>query len=615
MSEVSMTARRPWRVLVQLFALALVGAGGRAADDPAEARLKKDVTFLASPECEGRGVNTEGINRAADYIAAEFKQAGLKPVTANPGYFQPFTMTGKAKLEGPNTLSLRGPLGQEIQLKADEHFKPLGLSGAGKLTAPVVFAGYGASAKDAGYDDFKGVDVAGKVVVVLRKTPRTGGPAPFDGDNSSHHAALATKLTNADLHKAAAVLFVNDADTAKDKDPLMEFGYTAPGSGGNALPALHVRRHVVDAMLRSALGTSLAQAEADIDHDLKPRSAALPGWTATMEVNVRRPTLAVKNVVGVLEGAGPLANETVVIGAHYDHLGYGESGSLARKLGKPAIHHGADDNASGTSVLIELARRFSALKDRQGRRLVFIAFSGEESGLLGSAYYCKNPLFPLEDTVAMVNLDMVGRLRPDKETQKDKLIVYGTGTSKEFDGLIEKLNTKFDFQLRKVPGGSGPSDHASFYAKQIPVLFFFTDDHEDYHRPSDTADKVNVAGMRRIADLTEHVATYLAAVKERPNYIKIASPARTGGPAGPRIGIRPSYGDDKDGVLLDGVVEGGAASKAGLKEGDRIVELGGRPVKNLEGYMVLMRNHKKGDKVELGVLRDGKKVVMTVVPE
>jgi Zn-dependent M28 family amino/carboxypeptidase len=604
------------RIAGMLASLFLVGMGLWAADDdPIEARMRKDITYLASDECEGRGVDTQGINKAADYIAAEFQKAGLKPFQQNANYFQPFSISGSAKLETPNTLKLQGPQGQEIELDLNNHFRPLGLSGAGKVSAPLVFAGYGAKAKDIGYDDFKDVDVAGKVVVFIRKVPRADNPnTPFDGNRMNQHQSLQSKVTNAEAHKAAAILIVNDHDTAKQGgDPLMDFAYTATAS--SKTPTIHVRRSVIDPVLQSSLGSGIRELERDIDSDLKARSAPLTGWTATLETNVRRQQLPVKNIVGVLEGAGPLANETVVIGAHYDHLGYGGFGSLAKDK-KPAIHHGADDNGSGSTALMEIARRIGAKKDRQGRRLVFIAFSGEERGLLGSEHYCRNPLYPLADTVAMVNLDMVGRLRADDKTKKDKLIVYGTGTAKTFDSLIDTLNdNKYNFQLQKVPGGMGPSDHASFYMRKIPVFFMFTGDHGDYHRPSDTADKINVAGMRKIADLVTDVVSNLSTVAERPQYVQVASSGKTGGPAGPRIGIRPDYGSDKEGVLLSGVAEGGPAQKAGLKEGDLITEVGGKPAKNLETYMVLMSAFKKGDKVPLTVERDGKKVAITVVPE
>jgi Zn-dependent M28 family amino/carboxypeptidase len=603
-----------WLFVLLTALLALGGARAGALDDSVQVRLRRDVTFLASDPCEGRGVATPGINLAAAYIAAEFKKAGLKPGGAGGSYYQPFTMPGGV-LEAPPDLALAGPLGQRVELKAGQDYEPMGLSYSGEVkNAPLAFVGYGATvaSKEISYDDYAGLDATGKVVVILRETPRTGNAAaPFPGGRRP--SSLVEKLQNAERHHAAAVLFVSDAADAADGDDLMTFSYSATVTGSAKLPAFHVRRATVDALLQGSLGTTLAEREQDIDRDLRPHSADLPGWAASLSLQVGR-SIRTKNVVGHLDGAGPLAQETVVVGAHYDHLGYGGPGSLAG-VKKPAIHHGADDNGSGATALMELARQFARLPNRQGRRLVFVAFSGEEMGLYGSVHYCKEPLFPLDDTVAMVNLDMVGRLRPDKESKKDRLIIEGTGTAKGFNDLLDRVNAKYDFQLKRVPSGFGPSDHSSFYAKQIPVLFFFTDDHPDYHRPSDTAEKINVAGMERVLDMAADVITDLAAAQERPRYVKLATSSNAAPGDFPKVGIRPSYGDDKEGVLLDGVSDGGPAARAGLKAGDRIVDLGGRTIKNLEAYMTLIRAHKKGEPIEFGVLRDGKKITIKVTPE
>lgn len=596
--------------------LLLAGVSSWAAEEDAiEARLRKDITFLASAECEGRGVDTQGINKAADYIAAEFEKVGLKHAPGLKDYFQHFTIKGGlAKLEEPNAVRLLGPQNQETDLELNKTFRPLGMSGAGKLTkTPIVFAGYGATIKELDYDDFKGVDVAGKVIIVIRKTPNFQN-AKIEADKLTVHQSLQTKIANAELHKAAAIIIVNDQDTAKNDDPLMDFAYTAASTTSAKVAVIHVKRSVVDALLQATLNKTLEDLEKAIDKEGKPQSALLKDAAATMEITVKRQTLHVKNVIGVLEGKGPLAQETVVIGAHYDHLGFGGFGSLAKGLKQPTIHHGADDNGSGTTTLLELARRFAGQKNREGRRLVFMAFSGEERGLLGSDHYCRNPLIPLADTAAMLNLDMVGRLRADDKTKKDKLIVYGTGTAKGFDSLIESLNENYNFQMQKVPGGMGPSDHASFYQRKIPVFFFFTGDHPDYHRPSDTAEKINIAGMRKIADLVADLATHLATAAQRPEYVFVPS-TKSPSVQGPRIGIRPDYGSDKEGVLLGGVTEGGPAQKAGLKEGDLIIAVGEKPAKDLQTYMVLMANYKKGDKVPLTILRDEKKMMITVVPD
>jgi hypothetical protein len=571
-----------------------------------EERLKRDVTFLASDECEGRGPTTRGINLAADYVAAEFKKAGLAPGGVG-GWFQPFTIPA-AVLDAPATLTLSGPMGQRLALKQGAQFWPMGLGKAGKETAGVVFAGYGITNDKAHYDDYEGLDVAEKVVVVFRGSPKT---ADRDLYRTLYAGAPFTaKLANAEKHKAVGLLVVNDRETAQTGDDLLDFNFTALDRRPGALPAFHLRRDVLQALLDSR-GENLEEIERSIDRDLKPQGRALPAWTAAFELKMHRATIALKNVVGVLEGAGPLAKETVVVGAHYDHLGYGSIGSLS-PLKKMVIHHGADDNGSGTTALLELARRFGGKPEREGRRLVFIAFSGEEMGLFGSEHYCKKPLFPLADTAAMYNLDMVGRLQKDDKTGKDKLLTEGSGTAKPFAGMLDRLAAKYDFTMVNKPSGFGPSDHASFCDAKVPVLFVWTGNHDDYHRPSDTADKINVAGMRKVVELSEEAITSLAAMTPRPAYVALKRPRSPSGGDGPRLGIMPSYGDAGEGVLLGGVGEGGAADRAGLKKDDRIVEMAGKPVKDLEGYMEIMHGQKKGDTIEVVVIRNGKKVPVKV---
>jgi len=617
--------RSPALVLAVVALLARVPAPAaektaRTRIEESEARMRRDIAYLASDELEGRGPTTRGINLAADYIAREFKKAGLKPGGKNGTYFQPFTIPG-ARLVRPATITLRGPLGQEITLRQGVHFHPMGLASTGAYKdVPLVFAGYGMTAqgKDFTYDDYKDLAAGGKVVVVLRDTPCPGNRyVSVDGQRRRQHSTFTQKMTNAEKHDALGVLFVNDADTAQDGDDLLDFNFTATARIPIKLPAFHLRRSVLEAMLAGSGAPALSEIEKDIDRELKPHSLALSGWTVRFDLQVKRETLDLKNVIGVLEGKGPKADETVIIGAHYDHLGYGGPASLSGSK-KMAIHNGADDNASGTTAIIELARRFGEHPDRQGRRLVFMTFSGEEMGLIGSAYYCKHPLFPLEQTVAMVNLDMVGRGKKDPKTGAEKLLVYGTDTATNFSELMDRINKLHGLALKKIGTGSGDrtfsaSDHASFYDVKVPVIFFFTGDHEDYHRPSDKPERINVPGMRRVTDLTEDLVAEIAAAPERPKYVKIKMSAPTGGyGGGPRLGIRPDYADDQPGVVIGAVTEGLPAARAGLRTGDRIVEMNGKEIKNLEGYMFFLRGQKEGDTIDAGIMRDGKKIMVKI---
>ncbi len=599
-------------------------------DDPILERMRKDIFFLASPECEGRGVETKGIEKAADYVADAFKQAGLKPAMKNGSYFQPFTVVESVKLGTPNKSILSGPMGVTKELKVGTEFNPMGFSPTSKAAGELVFVGYGITAPELKYDDYAGVDVAGKVVVMIRRAPRYGqtGDKRFDtgaapGDESKY-ASFQAKIDNAVAHKVAGIIIVNDTESAGMRDPIPQFANHAFGTTPAPFPVLFFKKETLDKIIAGGPIKSVADIETLIDKDLKPRSFEIPGWKIDAEVTVNRTDFNVKNVVGVLEGAGPLADETVVLGAHYDHVGYGSFGSLGGKDAIGKIHFGADDNASGTTTLMELARRYGAMKDRQGRRLVFIAFSGEERGLLGSIHYCKEPLFPLDKTTAMINMDMVGRTKPVPSDwlgiapYKDRLVVYGTGTAEGFAKLVDEVGAKAEFKLSTLATGTGPSDHDSFYRKKIPVLFLYTGTHNEYHRPADVPEKINVPGMKKVADFVQLLADNLTTTEARPKFQATREPWRdpTARPAGPRLGIRPgNYEAEDGGVLVDGVSPGGAAEKGGVKDGDLIVEIGGKPVKNIDGYMTAMSKQKAGTPVEIVVLRKGQKVMLKLTPE
>jgi hypothetical protein len=324
-------------------------------------------------------------------------------------------------------------------------------------------------------------------VIVLRQEPQKDDPhGAFEGNQTSQHAALARKAANASEHEVGGLVFCNDTDA--DGDTLLPFARAGEGSDRRTTPILHVRRSLLDEAVRQALGRPLADIQKAIDEKLEPQSAALPGWRLRGRTAIERVQTEGRNILGLLPGAGRAADgdaaaidprETVVLGAHYDHLGYGGANSAAP--GEQAIHHGADDNASGTALLVEVARRLAA-GPKLPRSVLFAAFSGEERGLLGSGHYTANPAVPLADTVAMVNLDMVGRLAGDK------VIVHGTGTGTGLEPLVDRLVAAHGLEAAKEPGGFGPSDHASFYAKKIPVLHVFTGSHGDYHRPTDTPD-------------------------------------------------------------------------------------------------------------------------------
>ncbi|SIO19949.1 Zn-dependent amino-or carboxypeptidase, M28 family [Singulisphaera sp. GP187] len=593
---------------------------GELIPNPAELRLKSDVSYLADDAREGRGPGTQGIEAAADYIAGEFKAIGLKPAAESDGYFQSFSISGSPTLGTPLDLSLTGPGGKSLKADPKRDFRPLAIGTGGTLKeVPLVFAGYGISAKDNArkldYDDYDGLNVKGKVVLLIRREPRQDkDDSPFDGKRDSSFASFRHKATNAFQHGAAAVLLVNDAYSLKGKnDELLSFG--AAGTEPNStLPFLTVTREFADRLLADAEQPSLEALEKEIDSDLKPRSRELKGWKVDAQVEIERKDLETKNVVGVLEGSGPLAEETIVIGAHYDHLGRGGlfSGSLAF-LSKD-IHNGADDNASGTAMVLEMARRLARRTDPLPRRVVFMAFSGEERGLLGSKHYVEHPLYPLKSTIMMVNFDMVGRLN-----DKQELTIYGTGTTPGAEGLVDALAQSAGFTLKKVAEGLGPSDQQSFYLKDIPVLFAFTGTHRDYHRPSDDTDRINFAGMSRIADFSELLLLDLVRRPQRPEFTKVVRKGGHGGGVDPGrvsisayLGSIPDYDDSIKGVKLSGVREGSPAEKGGLKANDIVVGFGGKPVATIYDYTESLGRYKPGDVVDVVVKRGEKEETLKI---
>jgi hypothetical protein len=603
--------------------------GWAGADEGAVAgrreRLRQAVEWLAAPEREGRGPGTQGIDAAAEWVAEQFAAIGAQPPANEAAAFQQFAMTLDAKL-GPaaeNVAEIVGPPGPDGQpvitrLELGRDFTPLAAGGSGAFDLPLAFAGYGITAPAEKYDDYAplaaaGGGVKGRAAIVLRQEPQKDDPhSVFAGNQASQHAALARKVANASEHEVGGLVFCNDADA--EGDALMAFTRAGEGSEKRTLPVLHVRRSVVDDVVRRAVGRGLGEIQKSIDESLEPASKPLEGWRIRGRTAIERVETQGRNVLAALPGRGaPAAEgrpaidpaETVVLGAHYDHLGYG--GANSAEPGKRAVHHGADDNASGTALLVEVARQLAAAGPLP-RRILFVAFSGEERGLLGSGHYAANPVVPLGDTVVMVNLDMLGRL------DGDKLIVHGTGTGTGLDALVDRLLGQHRFTAAKEPGGFGPSDHASFYAKKVPVLHLFTGSHADYHRPSDTADKINYDGMVRLAALVADIVRELASAPERPAYVEVASKmfARGGGDR-PYFGSIPDFGKPGGGYAISGVAKDSPAAQGGLKGGDLIVRIGASAITGLEDFDSALRKHKGGETVPVVVKRDGQEVTLQVV--
>jgi aminopeptidase YwaD len=543
---------------------------------------------------EGRFAIAPGAHKAADYIARVFEQSGLEPKGTN-GYFQDWELTLGFKPGADNSLKIRGGRVWEAPAEA---IRPLNLTANTKVEGELVFVGYGISQPNAGYDDYANVDVTGKIAVILRGAPNWEGVSA----DITRAARIPTKVQTALQKGAVGVILVNQPDN----DRLLPLGMRGRAPAANAA-LLNVQASVGDKLLQP-LGLTVAEAVKRINEKGLPISAPLNA-TAEVSASIEPNRGMARNVIGFIPGNDPqLRDEVIVIGAHYDHLGYGEVGSLAPEPGD--IHYGADDNASGTAAIMELARLLAQNRDRLKRSVLVIAFSAEEEGLLGAEHFLQNPTVPRENIVAMLNFDMVGRM------SNNRVSVSGVGTAAEWEGILKAANTE-SLNLQLGQSASGGSDHMPFMRREIPVLFFFTGMHPDYHRPSDTWEKINYEGQAQIVALAERVVYDLASRPERLQYTRPQrSEPQQDAPRRAfrvRIGLIPSY-SEQEGVLLEGVAPGSPAEQAGLKAGDRIIAVMGQRIRNIEELTSLYDKMEPGKPVEFTIIREGKELKLQVTP-
>jgi hypothetical protein len=565
-------------------------------------QLEEMLTYIASDELEGRGLMTVGINRAADYIADHFKSAGLEPLPALDGYFQPFTVNVGTTLGTENTLELAG---ETLSLRED--YMPLGLSGSREFSGPVAFVGYSISSAKYNYDDYAGIDVKGKVALAVRYEPEDDkGKSFWTPGSVSPEASFASKAKAAEEHGAVALLICN-SEGPMDRVPTI---LRSAGTSDVSIPVIQITRAAAEQLLRQAGAKSLDTLQKQIDQGPKPHSFVLgDGVTASGRVDIHRELRAVKNVVAYLPGKGAHRNEFIVVGAHYDHVGRGEQGAIGRSRD---VYNGADDNGSGTVAVMQLARKIAAGGARD-RSIIFITFSGEERGLLGSQFFVSHPPVPISMIVAMLNLDMVGRMK------NNVLLLAGAGTAAQFDSIVEKADAKLPLVLKTADGtlgargGMGPSDHESFALKKIPVLFLTSGMHADYHRPSDDVQKINFVGLAQTVDLSVNLINRLVKMP-RARYVDKYDHSfgigNVGITSNVQLGIMPDYAGDQSqpGVRVAGTMPDTAAAAAGIKEGDVIVGLAGDVIKSLGDYMTTLSKHKAGDKIKVDIIRDKQKI-------
>src|SRR5579864_2186835 len=531
----------------RLFAVLAVAAAMLAAASTPQAdsnRYVTDIKALASPEMEGRGAGTKGLIRAEHLIEKRYKELHIEPAGVK-GYTQPFSVITGARLKSDNRCVVQ-TTDKKQDLRIEQDYVPFSFSASGQVTAPVVFAGYGATAEEFHYDDYAGLDAKDKVVVVLRYEP-----SGF-GEKSAHHgltqhSQLITKAINARNHGAKALVVITGKLGDGEEDVLTRFG-SVSGPENVGIVMVQVKNAVADEWFQSA-GKSLKEVQDQINSSTKADSFGFPETLhVSLNIDIETMRATVNNVLAWLPGQ---TDEYVIIGAHYDHLGRGNFDSLApSQIGQ--IHPGADDNASGTAGVLELARLLAPERGKLKRSILFMDFAGEELGLLGSAEWVKEPTRPLAKAVAMINMDMIGRIKDDK------VYIGGVGTGSTFRTVLDQAQKEAPFKIEYSAGGYSSSDHTSFVTKKIPVLFFFSGLHSDYHKPSDTWDKINGAGAVTLLKLVAEVTSRLDEAQDRPQFVRLkavaphggaeAAGTSTGSGYGPYFGSIPDFGETPNGV-------------------------------------------------------------------
>ena len=556
--------------------------------------LRLHVEFLASDALQGRRPGLPGCDKAAAYIREQFRAAGLR-LLFDDGFQDFLIVTGLAA--GKDCAI--DVAGDEGEVETD--FMPLSFSGEGTLEAPVRFAGYGFDYEmdSSSWKDYEDIDVKGAWVLVLRGSPdeESGDYAPF--------ASVLKKAMVARDRGAAGVLFIAGPNFQKEDrpNPLVFVPQETPMD----IPVIGITRRLAERLLG---GRTVAGIERELDASRRPLWVEC-GGTVRATVSIDRLGITARNVAGMIEGSDErLRGEYVIIGAHYDHLGLGGPGSGSRRPDTTAVHNGADDNASGTAVMMEIAERIAAAGGLR-RSVIAVAFTGEEMGLLGSKQFTAHPPVDLSKAVLMANLDMVGRFKDNDNAMS----VGGTGTAAGIEAMLAAAAEKAAMKLTMSPEGYGPSDHSAFYAKDIPVLFFFTGINEEYHTPQDDADRLNYPGARRVADLVHDV---IADAGSRSDALVFKESGPKSQPSAARrfkvtLGIMPDVSSTGGkGLRADAVVKDRPADLAGMKKGDVIIAMEGKPVNGVYEYMNLLSEFKPGQRISIDVLRGEEKIVLIV---
>jgi len=546
------------------------------------------IKFLSSDEMEGRYPGSKGSIKSADYIAQNFEQAGLRPYNSEE-FFQKFEFKSGVSLSDDNNLIVN-----EKRFRVKKDYIPIQFSESGNFKGQIIFTGYGLKVDELNWNDYKDIDVEGKWVLMFRGSPEGYNPHSKFGDNIS----IRKKTLTAKDFGALGVLLINQ----NRSDPLIDlsFDYNSKPIG---IPVLNISYDI----LKVLSDKDFESIKKEIDKNEKQKSFLLESELES-NIDIKVENVSISNVVGVLrKKQNKTNNNYIVIGAHFDHLGYGLRGSGSLAPGKNIIHNGADDNASGTAVLLDLAYKLSKLKKKLNNDIIFVAFNAEEQGLLGSKFFVDNIGNDINNVKTMINLDMIGRMK------NNQLTVGGIGTAELFEKIVDNANKSLQIDLSKSASGQGPSDHSSFYNKNIPVLFFHTGGHDDYHKPSDDWTKINIEGINRINDLIFNVVENIDSLEDPPEFKATTNPsAQRRMNFSVTFGIMPNYGDSSQGLKVDAVRENGPAYNAGMKDGDIIVKINKKDVSDIYEYMARLGELKPGDIAKVQVLRNNKNIMLEI---
>ncbi|MDB9722351.1 M28 family peptidase [Candidatus Marinimicrobia bacterium] len=555
-----------------------------------EAELLAHIKYLSDNKREGRFPGSQGSKEAIDYISKQFKTNNILP-GGTKDFLQPFEFIAGIKADNDTRLVLDG---KDLSLNKD--FIPIEFSSNGKFEGEIAFVGYGFLINDSiSWNDYKGINLDGKWALIFSGAP--GGDHPHS--KFRNHSALRKKAILAKDKNALGVIFVNQ----KGNEGLKTLKHT-PNSLSIGIPVIQIKRDIANELLSQRLN----DLQIKLDEQKQPQSFSIDK-NIRGELKLKREIKLIPNVIGIIPGNDlKLKEEYIVLGAHFDHLGLGEQGSGSLMPGSKLIHNGADDNSSGTAALLELSSKLSKNKGLLKRSIILMGYNAEEEGLLGSKYFVNNPTVDLQSIVAMINMDMIGRMSNNAVT------VGGTGTANIFESTLKEINKDHNLKLKMSPEGFGPSDHASFYINNIPVLFFFTGTHSDYHKPSDDWQRINIEGQKKITDFIYDLTLNLSRMSEKPVFKesgpKQATQARSTFKV--TLGIMPSYVSDEKGLVIDGVRKNGPAGKAGIKKGDMIISIKGKEVNSIYDYMYRLEKLEPGEVVKVTIIRKGEELTLAI---